>query len=236
MSIFNMNYHRIASINLLSYQEYDIFIKSITWILKDNLDLAYRLCCRFNAEIQENPGIGCHWSDWWRKGIPLYLEDICNNVLCNTKSRFTAACAIYLHFSGIQSRKISVFIDCLYEEHVISKKPSLEHIRYVNSYISCECLFHQYSKTNMRTYIFLATLDNTTCPLCGKLDGQCFPISERKLGVNCPPMHIGCRCTTISQIPPNATRNIWNPITRKSENIPFITYTEWDKKYNKIHK
>ena len=88
----------------------------------------------------------------------------------------------------------------------------------------------------MRTYIFLATLDNTTCPLCGKLDGQCFPISERKLGVNCPPMHIGCRCTAISQIPPNATRNIWNPITRKSENIPFITYTEWDKKYNKIHK
>ena len=46
MSIFNMNYHRIASINLLSYQEYDIFIKSITWILKDNLDLAYRLCCK----------------------------------------------------------------------------------------------------------------------------------------------------------------------------------------------
>lgn len=37
MSLFNINYHKIASINIFSYQEYDVFVKAISWIINGKL-------------------------------------------------------------------------------------------------------------------------------------------------------------------------------------------------------
>ena len=37
MSLFNINYHKIASINIFSYQEYDVFVKAISWIIMESL-------------------------------------------------------------------------------------------------------------------------------------------------------------------------------------------------------
>jgi len=45
-------------------------------------------------------------------------------------------------------------------------------------------------------YQFVATLDEVTCPICGSLDGNVFKIADAAVGVNSPPMHIGCRCVT----------------------------------------
>lgn len=61
MGLFNLNYHHISLLDLSKYKEYDIFLISTNWILKKKIDLAYRLCCRFNAEIKDNPGLGCDW-------------------------------------------------------------------------------------------------------------------------------------------------------------------------------
>lgn len=232
MSLFNINYHKIASINIFSYQEYDVFVKAISWIINGKLDLAYRLCCRFNAELQGNPGLGCDWTTRWHNGIPSHLETICINTMNTTNSSLVAAGAIYLQFSGVSSRKVAIFAKRLYDEHIVTEKISLEQIRYIDSQISCERHFDSYKKSGIRSYIFSAVLDNSTCPICGNLDGHSFSVSERKIGINCPPMHIGCRCTTISSpIMSNATRCIWNPITHKSEIVPYINYAEWCQKY-----
>lgn len=41
-------------------------------------------------------------------------------------------------------------------------------------------------------------------------------------------MHVGCRCTTTSDI--SATRTAWNSALHKWERIPYISYDEWYKK------
>lgn len=43
----------------------------------------------------------------------------------------------------------------------------------------------------------LVTLDEKTCGTCGPLDGGHFPRSESSIGINVPPFHPNCRCTTV---------------------------------------
>lgn len=46
----------------------------------------------------------------------------------------------------------------------------------------------------LRGVLWVATLDVSTCPRCGALDGELFPIDEGPR----PPLHYGpCRCTTV---------------------------------------
>jgi len=44
----------------------------------------------------------------------------------------------------------------------------------------------------------LATLDERTCDVCGPMDGQIFDLKEFEMGLNAPPLHPNCRCTTVS--------------------------------------
>lgn len=228
MGLFNLNYHHISLLDLSKYKEYDIFLISTNWILKKKIDLAYRLCCRFNAEIKDNPGLGCDWKTWWQKGLTPSLKEIYINILKDTPNHFVAACAIYLDFSGISSNQLRIFINQLYKSSDSLNITSIEQIRYIHSIISCERNFQSYKDANIASYIFTASLDLTTCSTCGLLDGKSFPISERKIGINCPPMHVGCRCTTTSDI--SATRTAWNSALHKWERIPYISYNEWYKK------
>jgi len=46
-------------------------------------------------------------------------------------------------------------------------------------------------------YRFVATLDEVTCPVCGSVDNQVFPIKESEAGENSPPMHYNCRCRKV---------------------------------------
>lgn len=43
---------------------------------------------------------------------------------------------------------------------------------------------------------FIAGLDEATCEICGVLDGQHWTMNEYEEGINAPPMHPNCRCTT----------------------------------------
>ncbi|MCL2757214.1 MAG: minor capsid protein [Coriobacteriia bacterium] len=104
----------------------------------------------------------------------------------------------------------------------------------ISSAVSNEIEFQSYVGAGIQEYEFLAVLDSRTCPLCGSLDGKIFKLSERMVGVNFPPIHEGCRCTTIGyfgkEYAPTA-RSARNPKTGKSAIIPNMTYKEWAKKY-----
>lgn len=99
--------------------------------------------------------------------------------------------------------------------------------------ISTKIDFKSYEDSDIEKYQFLATLDDRTCPICGKLDGKIFYVKDRKIGINCPPMHDGCRCTTAAVIDGYSadTRRARNLLTGKSEIIPYITYSEWIEQY-----
>lgn len=83
-------------------------------------------------------------------------------------------------------------------------------------------------------YSFSATLDDRTCPVCGHLDGKIFNSTDKKVGVNYPNMHKGCRCTTNAHLPDwprPGKRWMRDPQTRKGRTIDYMTYDEWAKQY-----
>lgn len=59
-----------------------------------------------------------------------------------------------------------------------------------------------YKRHDIKMYRFVATWDEKTCPICGEMDGKEFPRDEAQRGVNYPPMHPNCRCTTKAVLDP----------------------------------
>lgn len=98
-----------------------------------------------------------------------------------------------------------------------------EQVETVSSYCNNKTDMLDYRGSGNDQYEFMATLDDETCPICGALDGKHFKIKDAKIGVNFPPMHLGCRCTTVSYDPDDeadwATSGVPMP---KSRN-----YAEW---------
>lgn len=70
----------------------------------------------------------------------------------------------------------------------VSKAPSVE-------VISKQILRNRDSmiRNGFKEYTFIANRD--CCPICRKLNGKHFTISNLKIGVNAPPMHEGCKCS-----------------------------------------
>lgn len=90
-----------------------------------------------------------------------------------------------------------------------------------------------YKDMDVEWYSWLGTLDARTCESCGSKDGQHFKVSEAKTGVNLPPLHPNCRCTTIAYYPedeknPNAQRIARDPETGRNYKAPAgMDYKKW---------
>lgn len=110
-------------------------------------------------------------------------------------------------------------------------------IRTESSYITGQMDLQSYEECGIEKYVYLATLDLRTCQEdCAPLDGKIFPIKDAKPGVNMPPMHPWCRCTTISyfsnEILQSLRRRARDPVTGKTYTVPGnMTYEQWYAKY-----
>lgn len=83
-----------------------------------------------------------------------------------------------------------------------------------------------YEELGIEKYKYLATLDERTCESCSPLDNKIFKVSEAVGGVNYPPMHPNCRCTTT--MPTDYARR-WarDPLTGRGYKVKDMTYSEW---------
>lgn len=168
--------------------ELDFFEQILKLIIDEQLDKAFRLVCKRNAEKPVPPGLWCDWERWYLEGIKpsdkqLYLEFLHKN----GNNQKTAA-AIYSQFSSESIMDISQKIKKILSADDCSVD---SYIRTQSRILSCERDFKQNKSFGIERYKFLATLDTRTCPICGELDGKIFLVSEREMGVNCPPMHDG---------------------------------------------
>lgn len=87
-----------------------------------------------------------------------------------------------------------------------------------------------YEEIGAETYLFLAALSSVTCDTCAALDNRTFRVSEREPGVNFPPIHPNCRCTTIigDFNKEGATRIARDPLTGKNYRVDAsMNYSEW---------
>lgn len=87
---------------------------------------------------------------------------------------------------------------------------------------------------------FVADLSERTCEKCGDMDGQIVDVKYRVIGVDYPPLHPACRCSTVpyydddlSKLFDNATR-IAKDSGGKVIDVPAdMTWKEWKEAYGK---
>lgn len=87
-----------------------------------------------------------------------------------------------------------------------------------------------YKEFNTERYVFMTSKDHKVCDTCAELEGKDFAIEEAKAGVNYPPMHTICRCTSRAK-----TR-----YDDEDESQYDLPYDKWYEKYvqpeiDKIH-
>lgn len=107
-------------------------------------------------------------------------------------------------------------------------------IRTQSSYVSNEAQMRAYEECSAEQYQYVATLDTHTDGGCGALDRLIFLVSARRPGLNCPPMHPFCRCTTKIYIDQSTRaelkRRARDPVTGRNKLVPAsVSYTEWAK-------
>jgi len=114
-------------------------------------------------------------------------------------------------------------------------------IRTESNYLSGEMNFKAYEECSIEKYQYLATLDLKTSKACQELDGKIFLVKDRKVGVNCNPVHPWCRSTTISVVDESLIKDMQrrakDPATGESILVPrSMNYKEWYDKYVRGNK
>lgn len=111
-------------------------------------------------------------------------------------------------------------------------------VRTESAYLSAELSARAIKEAGVEEYQYMATLDLKTSEICRKMDLQIFKVSDRKVGVNCPPMHPWCRSTIVAVIDrkylEGKKRAAIDPETGERILVPSdMTYDEWYQKYVK---
>lgn len=116
----------------------------------------------------------------------------------------------------------------------VSESRAATLIHTESAHIAAEATEQGYRETGVQSYRFEAALDLKTCAVCGALDQREFPLAEHETGINYPPLHPRCRCTTVpvTEFRIGSKRAARNPATGKTEYVEKgMTYGEWRKKY-----
>ena len=116
----------------------------------------------------------------------------------------------------------------------VSESRAATLIHTESAHIAAEATERGYRETGVKSYRFEAALDLKTCAVCGALDQREFPLAEHETGINYPPLHPRCRCTTVpvTEFRIGSKRAARNPTTGKTEYVEKkLTYEEWRKKY-----
>lgn len=123
----------------------------------------------------------------------------------------------------------------------VSKSQAGRLVQTEMSYFSALADKESYEKLGVKKIEIDATLDNTTCSDCGSLDGTIIDLKDYEIGVNIPPYHPSCRCTTVPWFEDEFDED--ERIARGKDGKQFyvpstMKYNEWKEKYlvNKVNE
>jgi SPP1 gp7 family putative phage head morphogenesis protein len=90
-----------------------------------------------------------------------------------------------------------------------------------------------FKELGVKKYEIVAALDSHTCPICGDMDGQQFPLSEEEPGVNAPLFHANCRCCKAPVVDfETSGQRAARGEDGKTYYVPEdMTYNEWSKQH-----
>lgn len=104
-----------------------------------------------------------------------------------------------------------------------------------SSFLMSEATHAGYKEDGVPKYEILATLDSKTCNICGDLDNKVYEVGKEVTGVNMPPFHPLCRCTTVPHYDDTPTEGLTRA-ARDTDGNPIevpedMSWKEWKKKY-----
>ncbi len=97
-------------------------------------------------------------------------------------------------------------------------------VRTETSHIHNTAEIAAYEEAGYEEYEFMASFGEKTCEVCGGLDGQHFKLTDIQYGVNFPPVHPNCRCTTVGYDPEEKA-------LPEGEQQEKLSYEDWYGKY-----
>lgn len=103
---------------------------------------------------------------------------------------------------------------------------------YFNERATQDCM----KELDVEEYEILGTLDGATCATCGGLDGKHYLLKDAVIGINSPPFHPRCRCTTIPYFNDEFTQGeerAYRGEDGKTHYTKAKTYDEWKKEFVK---
>lgn len=106
-------------------------------------------------------------------------------------------------------------------------------IRTESTQISSHAEQAAYNTAGIEQYEILVTLDDRTCELCGLMDKTVEDVEKMEPGVNAPPFHPNCRCTTVGHYDDGIDET---RIARDEDGNPIhvdgdMTWEEWKAQY-----
>ncbi len=224
----------------LEKEEEEYFRYVIGLILKKELRLAYKVICKRNADkpiYSLNIGklsFGKDWSEELKNGISDIDYEECMLILRKRISKETV-CGVYYYLNEesiqvICNRYKNTFNDNIDEKEFKGK------VLYYSYSISNNIEIRNYKECGIEKYVYIATLDLRTCPICRELDDKIFEVKKAKRGVNLPPLHDGCRCTTYAYMGKEwyegIKRKARDPVTGELYTLPkSMNYKEWYQKF-----
>lgn len=124
------------------------------------------------------------------------------------------------------------------ERFRVSKYYAERLVRTETNHFNNEADALAYEEMGVKKYVFVATLDSRTSPMCQSHDNKVYNYKDKKVGVNFPPLHPNCRSKTRGYLGEEAEKRLKrrarNPYTGKTEIVDNMSYEEWGKKYGLI--
>lgn len=92
------------------------------------------------------------------------------------------------------------------------------------SHILNQSTLDAYMEAGVTQYQILTALDSRTCDDCADYEGKLIDVNDVIEGINIPPFHPNCRCTTIPYFPEDEIDEMND---EELDNIGFVTYDDW---------
>lgn len=119
--------------------------------------------------------------------------------------------------------------DVIAKQFNVSKNKAARLCYTESAHISALSQRECYKELQVEQFQIVETLDSSTCPTCGNLDGKVLPMSRYEVGVTAPPFHPHCRGCTCPYFADDVGQRVArDAVTDETFYVPSdMTYREW---------
>lgn len=230
MGIFDFLKHKDSAVIVDSDES--CYLETMKALRRKDFKGAYKIICQWNVS-NGKLGLGFDWGKELEYGLHEETESNLQYFYTMKADPEILHNAVYCALTGVHPHKVSKWA-CPDKEK--QNEVYLE-IHYFESRYATLRDVQGLIRDGFDKVAFIATLDKETCPICGNMDGKVIKIKGSVIGKNLPPLHRGCRCTTVPYFDNDdrsgETRAARDPKTGEDIEVPAtMTWKQWKKKYS----